>query len=316
MLVSLGVLVTLAVIAGGLGAWTVTRSFPTLSGEISVPGLDSEVTVYRDDAGIPQIVAETASDLFRAQGYVHAQDRFWEMDFRRHVTSGRLAELFGESQVDTDVFIRTLGWRAIAEQEVALLDPATLGYYQSYADGVNAYLDTHSGADLSLEYAVLGFQNSGYTPEKWTPADSVAWLKAMAWDLRSNLDDEIDRALLSTDFSASDVDALHPSYSWATQPTIIGGMPAVAATPPATDDGTDAETTAAQQALVSQYKEQGTELPLPGCYSEEKDFAKAPEAYLTFMRQHWFALMQKQDTEWSQTQTQPQAPTEDDDTTP
>ena len=73
---------------------------------------------------------------------------------------------------------------------------------------------------------------------------------------------------------------------------------------------------AAQQALVSQYKEQGTELPLPGCYSEEKDFAKAPEAYLTFMRQHWFALMQKQDTEWSQTQTQPQDPVEDDDTAP
>lgn len=73
---------------------------------------------------------------------------------------------------------------------------------------------------------------------------------------------------------------------------------------------------AAQQALVSQYKEQGTELPLPGCYGEEKDFAKAPDAYLTFMRQHWFALMQKQDTEWSQTQTQPQAPTEDDDVAP
>lgn len=70
---------------------------------------------------------------------------------------------------------------------------------------------------------------------------------------------------------------------------------------------------AAQQALVSQYKEQGTELPLPGCYGEERDFANAPEAYLTFMRQHWFTLMQKQDTEWSQSQTQPQPqePTED-----
>ena len=73
---------------------------------------------------------------------------------------------------------------------------------------------------------------------------------------------------------------------------------------------------AGQQALVSQYKEQGTELPLPGCYGDEKDFAKAPDAYLTFMRQHWFALMQKQDAEWSQAQTQPQAPTEDEDTAP
>ncbi|AMN80894.1 MULTISPECIES: M949_RS01915 family surface polysaccharide biosynthesis protein [Pseudomonas] len=73
---------------------------------------------------------------------------------------------------------------------------------------------------------------------------------------------------------------------------------------------------AGQQALVSQYKEQGTELPLPGCYGDEKDFAKAPDAYLTFMRQHWFALMQKQDSDWSQTQVQPQDPTEDDDTAP
>ncbi|MFT2815768.1 penicillin acylase family protein [Leifsonia sp. A12D58] len=237
VLISLSVVGILVVIAGGVGVWTVTRSFPTLSGEIAVPGLGSDVTVYRDDAGIPQIVAQSSSDLFRAQGYVHAQDRFWEMDFRRHVTSGRLAELFGESQVDTDVFVRTLGWRAIAEQEVALLDPVTLGYYQAYADGVNAYLDTHSGADLSLEYAVLDLQNSGYTPEKWTPADSVAWLKAMAWDLRSNLDDEIDRALLSTDMSASDVDELHPAYSWATQPTIVGGMPAVVADPLPDADG-------------------------------------------------------------------------------
>ena len=87
-----------------------------------MPGLTATVTVYRDDAGIPQLVAETDHDLFFAQGYVHAQDRFWEMDFRRHVTAGRLAELFGESQVATDTFVRTLDWRGVAEQEYALLD--------------------------------------------------------------------------------------------------------------------------------------------------------------------------------------------------
>ena len=73
---------------------------------------------------------------------------------------------------------------------------------------------------------------------------------------------------------------------------------------------------AGQQALVSQYKEQGTELPLPGCYSDEKDFAKAPQAYLIFMRQHWFALMQKQDAEWSQAQTPPQESSGDEETAP
>jgi len=179
----------LVVAAAGLGWWTVQRSFPTTSGRLEVPGLTAAVTVYRDDAGIPQLVAETDHDLFLAQGYVHAQDRFWEMDFRRHVTAGRVAELFGASQVATDAFVRTLDWRGIAEQEYALLDPATRGYYEAYAQGVNAYLQERTGADLSLEYAVLGLQNPGYTPEPWTPVDSIAWLKAMAWDLRSNLVD-------------------------------------------------------------------------------------------------------------------------------
>jgi len=101
----LAVVLSLALVVTGLGVWTVTRSFPTLSGQATLPGLGADVTVYRDQAGIPQIVAGSAGDLFRAEGYVHAQDRFWEMDFRRHVTSGRLAELFGRSQVGTDTFI-------------------------------------------------------------------------------------------------------------------------------------------------------------------------------------------------------------------
>lgn len=231
----LAVLLVVAAIAGGVGFWTVTRSFPQTSGTLDVPGLEKPVTVTRDGAGIPQIVASTADDLFRAQGFVHAQDRFWEMDFRRHVTSGRLAEMFGASQVPTDTFIRTLGWRRVAEQEVKLLDPTALRYYQDYADGVNAYLAAHSGAQLSVEYAVLGLQNPGYTPEKWTPADSVAWLKAMAWDLRSNLVEEVDRALLATSLTPEQIADLHPGYDYATHPTITaegGGDPA-RITPPA-----------------------------------------------------------------------------------
>ncbi|MET0726070.1 MAG: penicillin acylase family protein [Leifsonia sp.] len=224
--VLIGVLVAglvIALVAAGVGVWTVQRSFPMLSGRIDLDGLHRDVTVYRDSAGIPQLVADDASDLFMAQGYVTAQDRFWEMDFRRHVTAGRLSEMFGASQVPTDAFIRTLGWRAVAEKEVKLLDPVTLGYYQAYADGVNAYLATHSGAELSLEYAVLGLQNSDYKPYEWTPTDSVAWLKAMAWDLRSNLEDEIDRALLSTTLTPAQVAELHPDYPYAVHPTIVGG---------------------------------------------------------------------------------------------
>lgn len=222
----IGLLVTvlvLAIVGAGVGWWTVQRSFPTTSGRVDVPGLTATVVVYRDDAGVPQLVAETDHDLFFAQGYVHAQDRFWEMDFRRHVTAGRVAELFGESQVATDAFIRTLDWRGIAEQEYALLDDRSRAGYDAYAEGVNAYLGERTGADLSLEYAVLGLQNAGYSPEPWTPVDSIAWLKAMAWDLRSNLGDEIDRALLATVLPPEEVARLHPDFPWGAKPTIVGG---------------------------------------------------------------------------------------------
>lgn len=222
--------------AAGFGWWTVQRSFPTVSGELDVAGLREPVTVTRDDAGIPRVVARNDHDLFLAQGFVHAQDRFWEMDFRRHVTAGRLAELFGESQVPTDAFIRTLDWRGIAEVEYTMLDETSRAFYDAYAEGVNAYLDQRQGADLSLEYAVLALQNPGYSPEPWSAVDSIAWLKAMAWDLRSNLEDEVDRALLATALPAEEVARLHPGFAWGEMPTIIGGQAAApAAVAPAAD---------------------------------------------------------------------------------
>lgn len=219
----------LAIAAAGFGWWTVLRSFPTTTGRIEASGLRASVTVYRDDAGIPQLIAETDHDLFFAQGYVHAQDRFWEMDFRRHVTAGRLSELFGESQVATDTFVRMLDWRGVAEQEYQLLDEGSRALYEAYAEGVNAYLAERDGAGLSLEYAVLGLQNPGYSPEPWSPVDSIAWLKALAWDLRSNLGDEIDRALLATALPPEEVARLHPGFPWAEMPTIMEGVSAAPA---------------------------------------------------------------------------------------
>lgn len=240
-------LVVIALVAAGIGVWTIQRSFPQLDGEITLAGLDREVTVQRDALGIPFITATSAQDLFYAQGYVHAQDRFWEMDFRRHVTGGRLAELFGESQVPTDRFLRTLGWREIAEQEVEALDSTTLDYYEAYADGVNAYLADHSGADASLEYAVLGLQNPGYEIEPWTPVDSVAWLKAMAWDLRGNIETETERALMAPDFSADEIEELYPAYPFDRNPVIVPTIAAPAeeeAEPAAWTDETGAATEA------------------------------------------------------------------------
>jgi len=218
---SLATLLVLALVAGGLGVWTVVRSWPKTDGSLEAAGLAQPVTVQRDASGIPAITAENAHDLFFAQGFVHAQDRFWEMDFRRHVTSGRLSELFGESQVGTDSFLRSLGWHEIAQQEVDALPADTRVYYEAYADGVNAYLQQRSGAGLSLEYAVLGLQNSGYEPEPWEPADSVAWLKAMAWDLRTNIEEETTRALLVQDHEPGILSDLYPAYDFAHHPVIV-----------------------------------------------------------------------------------------------
>ncbi|MCA1307259.1 penicillin acylase family protein [Microbacterium esteraromaticum] len=234
--VVVAVLITIATAAAFFLTWTIQRSFPQTSGEIQLSELDATVTVQRDDRGIPTITASTTHDLFYAQGFTHAQDRFFEMDFRRHVTSGRVAEMFGESQVATDKFLRTLGWRAVAEEEVANLDETTLDYYEAYADGVNAYLDSRSGAQLSLEYAVLGIQNPDYEPEPWEPADSVAWLKAMAWDLRTNVEDETDRALLAARLQASGasdaentavIETAYPPYPFAQNPVIVPTISAV-----------------------------------------------------------------------------------------
>ncbi len=116
------IVVVLALVGlAGVSVATVRRSFPQTDGEISLPGLNASVEVLRDSYGVAHIYADNADDLFEAQGYVHAQDRFFEMDVRRHITSGRLSELFGPSQVGTDTFIRTLGWRRVAQQELQLL---------------------------------------------------------------------------------------------------------------------------------------------------------------------------------------------------
>src|SRR3546814_7882211 len=85
-----------------------------------------------------------------AQGFVHAQDRFFEMDVRRHITAGRLSELFGESTLETDKMVRTMGWRRVAERELPMLEPETRAALQSYADGVNQYLDNRSNSRIEI----------------------------------------------------------------------------------------------------------------------------------------------------------------------
>lgn len=217
------VLASILVIGVIAGVVTVRRSFPETSGEVDVPGLAAEVDIVRDDYGIAHIYGDNLSDIYFAQGYLHAQDRFFEMDFRRHVTAGRLSELFGDATLDTDKYVRTLGWRRVAEEEVALLSEDSKRFLQSYADGVNAYIGSKSASELSLEYTILGLTGPDYTPEPWVMADSVAWIKAMAWDLRSNMDDETERAIAAGQVGVERAEELFPDFPFKEREVIVPG---------------------------------------------------------------------------------------------
>ncbi|WP_338750196.1 penicillin acylase family protein [Janibacter alittae] len=218
LVVVVAVVLTVVVIGQG------RRPLPQTSGTIEIPGLDGEVEVLRDERGVPHIYADTMGDLMRAQGYVQAQDRFFEMDLRRHITAGRLAELVGEPGVETDRVIRTMGWRRVAEQELAMLDPDTRRALGSFADGVNSWLeDKGSTSAMALEYTVLGLSLPTYRVENWTPVDSLAWLKAMAWDLRGNYTGELTRAALDGTVATSMLDELYPTYPTDRHPPILSG---------------------------------------------------------------------------------------------
>jgi penicillin amidase len=205
-------LIIIAILSGVWGTITVRRSFPQVDGTLRLPGLDGEVEVIRDSMGIPHIYASSEHDLFMAQGFVHAQDRFWQMDFWRHVGSGRLAEMFGSSQLETDMFLRTLGWARVAREELELATADELALLENYADGVNAYLAQRQGSALSLEYAVLGLLTPDYAPEDWTPLHTLTWAKAMAWDLGSNMDAEMARARLNQLLGTERAAELFPPY--------------------------------------------------------------------------------------------------------
>ena len=199
----LWILVVLAVAvvtaAGSLVVVLTLRGLPPTNGTLAIAGLDKRVMVSRDASGIVWIEADTSHDLFLAQGYVHAQERMWQMEVWRHISSGRLSELFGSSAVDQDRFIRTLGWRQAAERDLPALAPDARAALDAYAEGVNAWIADHNGA-LSMPFAITGFRAGiggigGYQLEPWTAVDTLAWQKVQAWQLGSNFGEEIFRML-------------------------------------------------------------------------------------------------------------------------
>lgn len=199
-----GACALLAVSLAGLYAWL---SVPSYSGTRTLGGLEAPVEIIRDAHAIPHIYAGTPWDGAFAMGYVHAQDRLWQMEMQRRVGAGRLAELAGEAGLETDRLMRTLGLYRIAGRNFERLSPSVRRIYKAYAAGVNAYLETRSGM-LPLEFQLLRHE-----PEPWQPADSLVWLKLMAWTLGDNLAEELLRARLADHLDLAqlrDLWAQHP----------------------------------------------------------------------------------------------------------
>ncbi|MDY7077924.1 MAG: penicillin acylase family protein [Chloroflexota bacterium] len=213
LLVLLVVVLVVGLIGAGYVLFTVRRPWPKTDGRVRrLDGLQAEVTVIRDSWGVPHIYASNTHDLLFAQGYVHAQDRFWQMEFWRRMGSGRLSEVLGESALDTDRFLRTLGWHRTAAQELEQMDEENLVSLEAYAEGVNAYISTHRGR-LGLEFTMLDLTGVEFEPEPWEPLHTVTWAKAMAWDLGGNRKQELLRAQIGARLGIPAVEELMPPYS-------------------------------------------------------------------------------------------------------
>ena len=216
------------VVGGGLAytlySWT-NGPLPQHDGELRVDGLNESVEIFRDEWGVPHIYASNPYDLFFAQGHTHAQDRWWQMEFSRHIGAGRIQELTGAnpSVMGSDVAIRTMGWYETVEYELAnTYDEDGVLMLEAFADGVNAYIMNRPAGQLAFEYNILGVTGVDIEIEPWTPADSVVWGKAMAWQLGDD-GDELTRSGLA-EFFGIDNDlytSLFPEYNYAENPTVI-----------------------------------------------------------------------------------------------
>lgn len=183
-LLALGVVLLLAAAGGGLYVW---RSLPQLDGEMRAAGLKAPVQVRRDASDVTHIEAQSVADAYYAIGWLHAQERGWQLEFNRRVMHGRLSEVFGPATLDTDRTLRKLGVIRAAEAQWQKLPPVARDLLQAYANGINAF---HASGQQALppEFHILGVQ-----PGEWRPQDSMGWAIMMALDLGGNWGQEFAR---------------------------------------------------------------------------------------------------------------------------
>jgi penicillin G amidase len=204
--VTLGVAFVLLGGAAFSGGYLYLRlSLPQDAGEITLQGLAAQVEVLRDGRGIPHIFAASERDAHFALGFVHAQDRLWQMETNRRIASGRMAEALGRAALDTDRFLRTIGIRRAAQANLRHLDADTRDLLDAYAGGVNAFLDTKPV--LPIEFWIFNL-----APERWSAVDSAAWAKMMAWDLGANWRSELLRLQLARRMATSSIQEFLPPY--------------------------------------------------------------------------------------------------------
>ncbi len=197
----------LFLVAGSIvaGLWYWQASLPRHAGTLQVAGLGAPVQIERDAHAIPRIVAASEADALFALGYVHAQDRLWQMDFARRIAHGRLAELVGPAGVETDTVLRTLGIMRGAQQLLDAMDADTRAMVDAYVAGINAYLDARRGP-LPPEFLIT----RAPAPARWTALDSLGWAMMMALDMSSEWRDELARLRLAARFSLAEINDLRP----------------------------------------------------------------------------------------------------------
>jgi penicillin G amidase len=201
------IVILFAVIVLG-GYLYLRRSLPQVDGTARVAGLSAAVDIIRDADAIPHVFAADKADALFGLGYVHAQDRLWQMELQRRIGHGRLSEVLGSATLPQDRFLRTAGFGRAAKTAWAATPDWAKQQINAYVAGVNAFVSTHHGSALPPEFTLLRFE-----PEPWSGVDVVVWGKMMAWDLSSNYTYELLRHDLASAVGAERMAQLMPAYA-------------------------------------------------------------------------------------------------------